>query len=566
MKKLVLSVFLAMATVVAASSGAAAQTQCPTAPAAVVVPAGNITANTTWTRNNVYLLNGFVYVPSGVTLTIEPGTIIKGDLGNKGTLIIQRGGKLIADGTATQPIVFTSNQPAGSRAAGDWGGVIICGRAPQNQPGDPIVEGGPVANYGGTDPADNSGIVRYVRIEYAGIPLLTNVEINGLTLAAVGNGTTIDYVQVSYSGDDSFEWFGGTVNAKHLIAFRGTDDDFDTDNGYSGRVQFGIGLRDPAVADATATGASNAFESDNDGNGTINLPRTSAVFSNMSVLLPGPLSAAAPEYRRGVHIRRNSAISLFNSVVTGYRAGVLVDGTLTEAALTDGSSVFANNVFADINSGSTTSYYSVNTGSTFDANAYFNAAARANQTFTTVGALGMNADNFSISGNCGNAACAPTFGLPSASILNNGALFTDAKLTGTGSGVNGAFTAVNYRGAFGSTNWAAGWTNFAPQITCYNRPGFTLAAKSASEQVQGLSVAPNPTAGAALLSFELKRADVATVRIVDAVGRKVAVIEAGRLGAGPQQLALPASLNNGVYIATVTTSETSQTVRFVVAK
>ncbi|MFN9325963.1 MAG: hypothetical protein ACK6A5_11335, partial [Flavobacteriales bacterium] len=181
----------------------------------------NITTNTTWTSNNKYLLKGFIYIEDGATLTIQAGTIIKGDKPTKGTLIVKRGGKLIADGTASQPIVFTSNQAAGNRDYGDWGGIIICGRAPHNQPSDPTIEGGVDAQYGGTDPDDNSGILRYVRIEFSGIPFQPNQEINGLTMGAVGRGTILDHIQVSYCGDDSNEWFGGTVNAKHLIALRG---------------------------------------------------------------------------------------------------------------------------------------------------------------------------------------------------------------------------------------------------------------------------------------------------------------------------------------------------------
>lgn len=555
MKKLVLSAFVAMAAVAAATPTAVAQTVCPTAPAATVL-SGNLSTQTL-SRNTIYLLQGFVYVPSGVTLTIEPGTIIKGDKASKGTLIVQRGGKLIADGTAQQPIVFTSNQPANSRARGDWGGIILCGAAPQNLPGDPTIEGGPVANFGGTNAADNSGILRYVRIEFPGIEFVANNEINGLTLGGVGSGTTIDYVQISYSGDDSFEWFGGTVNAKHLIAFRGTDDDFDTDNGYSGKVQYGVALRDPQVADVASGGASNAFESDNDATGTLNTPQTSAVFSNMSVFLPGPLTAADPAFQRGVHIRRNSSISLLNSVVTGFRRGVLVDGATTEGNLTSGASVFKNNVFADINSGATTNYYAVNTGSTFDATAYFNDAARANTTYTAVGPLNFSATNFTI-----NTNVAPGFGLPAASPLLTGAAFTDAKLADAFFEKTGT-----YRGAFGATNWAEGWTNFNPQITCYNLPGLTLAAKPASDQLQQLTVSPNPSAGEALLNFELKRSGTASVRVLDVTGRTVATVLAnGRLAAGAQQLALPTSLKAGVYMAQVITNETSQSVRFVVAK
>ena len=231
----------------------------------VTVNAGHITTNTTWTSNNVYLLNGWVYVDAGVTLTIQAGTVIRGDKTNKAALIMDRGSKLIAQGTAAQPIVMTSNQAAGSRDRGDWGGLILCGYSTINQPGGTaVIEGGVGSIYGGgstPNNADNSGILKYLRVEFAGYPFAPDNEINGITFGGVGNGTTVDYVQVSYSNDDSFEWFGGTVNCKHLIAFRGLDDEFDTDNGFGGKLQFLVALRDPNIADISG---SNGFESDND--------------------------------------------------------------------------------------------------------------------------------------------------------------------------------------------------------------------------------------------------------------------------------------------------------------
>ncbi|MCB2376360.1 T9SS type A sorting domain-containing protein [Hymenobacter sp. BT635] len=577
MKKTVLPALLALA--LATSPLTMLAQSCPATSAVVSVGTGTpsktglaITQNTTWTRNNIYLLNGTVYVNSGVTLTIEAGTIIKGDLNNQGALVIRQGGKLIAAGTATQPIVFTSNQPAGQRAPGDWGGVIICGRAPINQNGNPSIEGGVEANYGGTDPADNSGVLQYVRIEYPGVAFLPNSEINGLTLGGVGYGTTIDHVQVTGSGDDSFEWFGGTVNAKYLIALAGTDDDFDTDNGFSGRVQYGLAVRDPRRGDIATGGVSNGFESDNDATGSANAPQTSAVFSNMTVLLPTTPTPAAPfNNSNGAQIRRNSALSIFNSVFAGRRFGLELNSNSTNLTTNNaqgGSLVFANNVLAGYTAPGRAGRVTSNSGLTagFTINGF--VGGNGNDTTRTVAALGLNADNFAFEGNCSNnKPCVPSLDLPAASLLNTGAAFTNAKLTGSGNGgPNSTFDVVTFRGAFGSTNWAAGWTNFNPQNTCYNLPGQTLATKPANDQVQSLSVAPNPTAGEALLSFELKTADVATVRITDALGRKVAVIEAGRLSAGPQQLALPSTLHNGVYIATVTTNQTSQTVRFVVAK
>ena len=181
-------------------------------------------------KKGTYLLKGWVYIADGAQLTIEPGTIIKGDKQTKAALIAERGGKLIAKGTATEPIVFTSEEQPGSRKPGDWGGIILCGKAKNNQQ-EMQIEGGPRSKHGGSDDNDNSGILSYVRIEFAGYPFQTDQEINGLTLGSVGSATQIDHIQISYSNDDSFEWFGGTVNCKYLVAYHGWDDDFDTDNG-----------------------------------------------------------------------------------------------------------------------------------------------------------------------------------------------------------------------------------------------------------------------------------------------------------------------------------------------
>lgn len=307
-------------------------------PTTVTIPAGDITSNTTWTSGNVYLLDGWVYVKSGATLTIQPGTIIRGSKTNQGALIIEKGGKLEANGTASQPIVFTSNQAAGSRDYGDWGGVIICGKASINIPGGTaIIEGGVGTEYGGgatPDDNDNSGILKYVRIEFPGIAFSPNNEINGLTMGAVGDGTTIDYVQVSYSGDDSFEWFGGTVNAKHLIALRGLDDDLDTDIGFTGKIQFVVVLRDPAQADVSG---SRAFESDNDGSGSSNTPFTAPVFSNVSVF--GPKADAGTvinsNYKEVANIRLNSRCSIFNSILSGWNKGLRIDGAASQQNATN---------------------------------------------------------------------------------------------------------------------------------------------------------------------------------------------------------------------------------------
>jgi hypothetical protein len=255
-------------------------------------------------------------------------------------LIIERGAKLIAEGTASQPIVFTSNFDAGSRDYGDWGGVILCGKASINPPGGTaIIEGGPTSEYGGgtsPDDADNSGSLKYVRIEFPGIPFVPDKEINGLTFGGVGSGTEIDYIQVSYSGDDSYEWFGGTVNVKHIIAFRGWDDDFDTDYGFRGLVQFAVALRDADIADPGS--GSNGFESDNDASGSDNTPITNPIFSNVSIFGPKYTLATTinSNFKRSMHLRRNTRLNAYNSVFTGFPIGLFIDGTASQANATNG--------------------------------------------------------------------------------------------------------------------------------------------------------------------------------------------------------------------------------------
>lgn len=291
----------------------------------------SISTNTTWTPGQQYLLKGYVYVTNGTTLTIDAGTIIRGDKTTKGALIVERGAKLICNGTYDKPVVFTSNQPQGSRSYGDWGGVIICGKAPVNwTAGEAQVEGGPRSFYGGTDAHDNSGKIVFTRIEFAGIAFSPNNEVNGLTLCGVGDGTEIHHVQVSYSGDDSYEFFGGTVNVKNMISHRSWDDDFDSDNGYSGMGQYLVVLRDPYAADQSG---SKAIESDSYLAGTIdgktnNNNATKAVFSNCTFI--GPLvnpavAAHDPQFVAAVHIRRGSSLSLYNSIIGGWPCGLLID-------------------------------------------------------------------------------------------------------------------------------------------------------------------------------------------------------------------------------------------------
>ncbi|MCE7069142.1 T9SS C-terminal target domain-containing protein [Dyadobacter sp. CY327] len=399
---------------------------------------GKITANTTWSASNQYLLSGFVYVESGAILTIEPGTIIKGDGNQKGSLIIKPGGKIVAVGTADKPIIFTSSKPAGQRKAGDWGGLILLGKAPVNKP-DAVIEGENQSTFGGTDAADNSGQLKYVRIEFAGIAYETDKEINGLTFGGVGSGTEIDYVQVSYSGDDSYEWFGGAVNAKHLIAYRGLDDDFDTDNGFSGNVQYGFILRDPAVADLA--GDSNGFESDNDNAGSEKTPQTSAKFANITIAMAEGTPNA--KFASAVRIRKNSAISVFNTLVTGAwpRSAVRIEGAPSVANFTTGKIKMDGNAVAITG----TPKEGVIEGIT---EALFAPAASKNKV-AAVADLKLAAGYNSITAKPG---LLPTTG--------------SALLTG-GATLPAGFEANTVVGAFGTTDWTDKWANWDPQNANY---------------------------------------------------------------------------------------------------
>lgn len=329
-----------------------------TYPTPNVTITGNISQNTTWTSNNTYLLSGLVYVDSGVILTIQPGTIIRGNSSiSNSSLLVKKGGKLIAQGTSSNPIVFTSNNSVGNRTIGDWGGVILLGRATMNQ-GVGFIEGLSAISdhqYGGSDDNDNSGILSYVRIEYGGYVFAQNKEINGLTMGAVGRGTQIDHIQCSYINDDAFEWYGGAVNCKYLVSYRNLDDDFDTDFGYHGLVQYGLSVRDPQIADNSYTlpsggSTSEGFESDNDANGSNLQPLTNATFSNFTMIGPfrgNNSSSIHPAFRRGARIRRNSQLKIVNSIISDWATGVMIDGVACDSNARTGLLVVNNNIITN---------------------------------------------------------------------------------------------------------------------------------------------------------------------------------------------------------------------------
>ena len=432
-------------------------------------------------KKGTYLLKGWVYIANGATLTIEPGTVIKGDKQTKAALIAERGGKLIAQGTPTEPIVFTSGMPQGQRKPGDWGGIILCGRAKNNQT-EMQIEGGPRTKHGGSDNNDNSGVLSYVRIEFAGYPLEANKEINGLTMGSVGSGTKIDHVQVSYCNDDSFEWFGGTVSGKYLVAYHGWDDDFDTDNGFSGCVQYALAVRNSRIAD---TSQSNGFESDNCADGSASAsPLTTCTFSNVTFV--GPKADASfindasyitggaynpnngsqlGKFQSAMQIRRSSRLACFNSVAVGYPVGLIVDAEKgnTQDVAKAGNLKLQNIFFAgmgvtgsDANKRYEDNLYDAVQKSVIDANqesysSTFFKSQTGNKVFQSISDLMLTSGIYS------GVQYLPQSGSP----LLGAASFTDVLLSSW-------FEKVSYIGAFGNNdNWLRGWTEFDPQNAEY---------------------------------------------------------------------------------------------------
>jgi hypothetical protein len=308
---------------------------------------GNINTTTTLTSDKVWTLKGYVYVTDGAKLIIQPGTTIVSDVAEKGALCIERGSQIIAEGTQSKPIVFTSGRPEGQRSPGDWGGIVILGRAKTNRSSEPTIEGGIGRPYGGTNDSDNSGVMKYVRIEYAGIAAMPNSEINALTLGGVGNGTILENIQTIYANDDAFEFFGGTVNGKNLYAFATADDDFDFDFGYTGMITNGVAKRDPQFVDSGDAG--NGVECDNDGTGSAAQPYTHPKLYNM--ILVGPnVSTALANHNLGLRFRRSTQFTMKNSVVWGWmKGGLSLESNETAQFVKDGVSVFENNSVGTFN-------------------------------------------------------------------------------------------------------------------------------------------------------------------------------------------------------------------------
>lgn len=338
------------------TSSFSSEAQVTTLPAGrqVVNVTTDITTNTTWVADNVYRLQGFRKVTSGATLTIQPGTRIEGDVGTTGSsLFVLRGARIQAVGTAANPIVFTSSQTAGTRQPGDWGGLIIIGNGiinrsdPTNLEGTGTTADNALINYGGgNNNADNSGELRYVRVEFAGFGPAPDAELNSFTIAAVGSGTTMEFLQSLAGLDDAFEFFGGAVDAKHLVSYESGDDHFDMSEGYSGRLQYLIALQTRILQ--PRPGAGNVSQDpqgiENDGcngancvDGQDSEPFTIPVVANFT-LIGTPAGVTVPTGGgRGMVLRRGTGGFYVNGLVGRWpTAGISVRDATTGARQTAG--------------------------------------------------------------------------------------------------------------------------------------------------------------------------------------------------------------------------------------
>ena len=434
-------------------------------PGAAVI-SQNITTDRTLYADTLYTIRGFIKVADGAKLTIQPGTVIQGDFNVLGSsLFVLRGAEIDAQGTAAEPIVFTSSRPEGQRQPGDWGGLIIIGNGIINRTGDVVLEGtgtgteNPQVLYsGGNDNSDSSGTLRYVRVEFAGYATGADAELNTFTFAAVGSGTTLEYLQALSGLDDSFEWFGGAVDAKHLVSYEAGDDHFDMSEGYSGRIQNIIGFQSRQLVPRTGAGnvSSDPQGIENDGcNGAgcasqDATPLTLPMVANFTLVGPPTGIFAGTSGGVGMMLRRGTGGIYVNGVVARWeRAGLSLRDQTTVDRATDGD-LTLKNVHVAV------------TGPTFQP--------QAGTTVQGTLDLGANAIEASSSALTALFAAVPTnptgagqldWSPAAGSAIATGGMnaFTGAVATKAGSFV----TATAHRGAAapGGAKWWEGWTNYA---------------------------------------------------------------------------------------------------------
>jgi hypothetical protein len=493
------------------------------------------------------------------------------------TLVVQRGAQIHAQGTQEQPIVFTSMKEPGMRDAGDWGGVIILGEAPVNRV-NPVIEGGLLDGYfGGNDPLDDSGEFTYCRIEFPGHRIVEGNEVNGLTMGGVGSESEIHHVQVSYSNDDCFEWFGGnhgnqsgrTDNGNYLVALSGLDDVFDCDYGHSGDHQFAFSLRDPEYSDLEGT--ANGFECDSYKPSGLTPPITDPTFSNVTMCGPmrdnswvGNLPPGHAFGFGGV-VRRAARTSVFNSVIMGYPYGLSIrDQECIDACGGDELNFHYVSLQATDTPDTVTSVHEVSrwSGVTdwFDAEDGNVAAHSLPRMPDDIGLEDMSDLN--------NPDPRPTL---TSELVTTPANWTHPEVAGTR-----GFTPTTYRGAFAPTipleeQWMAGWTNFDPQWTDYN-PDMVGVDDAVAERPISQNY-PNPFNPVTKIAYSVPQTGPVSIRVYNAAGKVVRTLldtelEAGTTGTVTWDGRSDAGdgCASGVYFYTIQTAAGSDTHKMVMMK
>ena len=394
-----------------------------------------------WTADKTYVLDGFCFVNNGQTLTIDQGTVIKGKSGQgaaASALIVARGGKIMAEGTASKPIIFTAeadnlNGSVDLNARGLWGGVILLGKARLNtQPSEQQIEGIPTTEargaYGGTDDTDNSGILKYVSIRHGGTDIGAGNEINGLTLGAVGSGTTIDYIEILSNSDDGIECFGGTPNIKHILINNCADDGLDYDQGFRGNVQFYCVL---GANDGNRCGEHDGGTTPEDGT-----PYATPTIYNVTYI-----GVASNTNNKLITFRDNAGGYYYNSIFVNCYKGIdiekLASGEDSYNRYSNGELKIENNVF-------------------------YNIAGQTDLNNNENDFLFAGGDSASIASNNCNSNLANYFSahneVADPGISKSNPVPTNPQTTNLAPYPGNFFESVNYKGAFGTTNWAQGWT------------------------------------------------------------------------------------------------------------
>ena len=478
------------ATVTSSATATATVTYSITANPTVTL-SGSIAASRTLTPDTNYVLRGFVYVNSGATLTINAGTKIVGDTTALGSaLFVLRGARIVANGTATAPVVFTSQRSAGNRSPGDWGGLVIVGNGRANRTGNVIVEGsnGSVvgANQagtiytGGTVDTDNSGTLRYVRVEFAGYATLTDAELNSFTFAAVGSGTTVEYVQALAGLDDNFEWFGGAVNGKYLVSYEAGDDHFDGSEGYRGLNQFMIGLQSfyptPRAGAGAVSTDPQGFEIDGcNGGGCVAPSGANAqsagrdeglynmnVFANFT-MIGTPTGVTVPGSGGvGAVLRRGTGGYYLNGVLARWpRGGISLRDSTSNNRFQVDSLIVRNLYFAENGVLASGANFDA-VGSNFGQETAF--AARNSNIVVGTGTVTAASLFTSLPTVSGTTTGANFDWSPAASSpIATGGLNSFAADPRIAARIGTFITPTAYRGAAapGGTKWWAGWTNYA---------------------------------------------------------------------------------------------------------